>query len=298
MNAVIRAVQPEECALLGEALFKDVSGPSLERLRAQLAGFGDLPGDLALCAKSDGRVVGAVWARRPRGAGSAESETPALALTASAPDIERALLRAMLDALRERGYRRASLAVRADRAGQVLYEEMGFSAAREVDGMRVMIAELRRTGGVESHAERAARLFREGCNCAQSVFVAYCDLTGLDEALAIRLSASFGGGIGRLREVCGALSGALMALGALRAPLDPTDRGAKALHYARVQQLANRFRAHNGSLLCRDLLGDQAGSGHVPAERTEAYYQSRPCERLIYDAAGLLDRMLRETRGN
>lgn len=100
--------------------------------------------------------------------------------------------------------------------------------------------------------------------------------------------------MGRLREVCGALSGALMALGMLRAPLDPTDRAAKAAHYARVQALGNAFRAHNGSLLCRDLLGDQAGSGYVPDERTEAYYQSRPCERLIYDAAHLLERMILE----
>ena len=147
---------------------------------------------------------------------------------------------------------------------------------------------------MNDHGQRAAQLFRAGYNCAQSVFVAYCDLTGLDEQTALRLSASFGGGMGRLREVCGGVSGALMALGMLRAPLDPTDRAAKAEHYARVQELARRFRAKHGALLCRDLLGEQAGEGFVPAERTAAYYQSRPCEGLVADAASILEDMLRE----
>ena len=84
---------------------------------------------------------------------------------------------------------------------------------------------------MENHAERAARLFREGCNCAQSVFLAYMDMTGMDRDTAIRVSASFGGGMGRLREVCGAFSGALMAFGMLHGPADPTDADAKAEHY-------------------------------------------------------------------
>lgn len=148
---------------------------------------------------------------------------------------------------------------------------------------------------METHAERAARLFREGYNCAQSVFVAYCDLTGLDVQTALRLSASFGGGMGRLREVCGAVSGALMVLGMLRAPADPTDQEAKALHYARVQELARRFRERNETIICRELLGEMAGSGHVPEKRTEAYYKMRPCERFVYDGAELLEQLLKET---
>ena len=147
---------------------------------------------------------------------------------------------------------------------------------------------------MENHSQRAARLFREGYNCAQSVFVAYCDRTGLDEQTALRLSASFGGGMGRLREVCGAMSGALMVLGMLRAPLDPNDRAAKASHYERVQEFARRLHERHGTYICRELLGDQAGSGHVPDARTEAYYQSRPCERLVADAAEILDQMLAE----
>ena len=145
---------------------------------------------------------------------------------------------------------------------------------------------------MENHAEKAARLFREGYNCAQSVFVAFTDLTGMDEQTAIRLSASFGGGMGRLRETCGGVTGALMALGLLCAPQDPTDRDAKAAHYARVQELARRFRDQHGTLLCRELLGDMAGSGHVPDARTEAYYNQRPCERLVYDGAANLEEML------
>lgn len=149
---------------------------------------------------------------------------------------------------------------------------------------------------MENHAERAARLFREGYNCAQSVFVAYCDLTGLDEQTAIRLSASFGGGMGRLRETCGGVTGALMALGMLLAPGDPTDRDAKALHYARVQELARRFKEQHHTLLCRELLGSLAGSGCVPDARTETYYKERPCERLVYTGAAILEEMLEEIR--
>lgn len=147
---------------------------------------------------------------------------------------------------------------------------------------------------MENHAERAARLFREGCNCAQSVFVAYCDLTGLDEQTAIRLSASFGGGMGRLREVCGGVSGALMVLGMLCAPLNPADQELKAQHYARVQELANRFKEKNDTYICREILGEQAGEGHVPEARTEEYYKKRPCERMVYDGAAILEEMLKE----
>ena len=147
---------------------------------------------------------------------------------------------------------------------------------------------------MENHAERAARLFREGCNCAQSVFLAYMDMTGMDRDTAIRVSASFGGGMGRLREVCGGVSGAIMALGMICAPLDPTDQDAKAEHYRRVQEVARRFREKNSTLICRELLGNMAGSGHVPEVRTEEYYKKRPCERFVYDGAAALEEVLKE----
>jgi len=147
---------------------------------------------------------------------------------------------------------------------------------------------------MENHAERAARLFREGCNCAQSVFLAYMDMTGMDRDTAIRVSASFGGGMGRLREVCGGVSGAIMALGMICAPLDPADQDAKAEHYRRVQEVARRFREKNDTLICRELLGNLAGSGHVPEVRTEEYYKKRPCERFVYDGAAALEEVLKE----
>ncbi len=147
---------------------------------------------------------------------------------------------------------------------------------------------------MENHAERAARLFREGCNCAQSVFLAFSDLTKMDRNTAIRVSASFGGGMGRLREVCGGVSGAIMALGMICAPLDPADQDAKAEHYRRVQEVARRFREKNDTLICRELLGNMAGSGHVPEVRTEEYYKKRPCERFVYDGAAALEEVLKE----
>lgn len=148
---------------------------------------------------------------------------------------------------------------------------------------------------MNNHADKAIRLFKDGgYNCAQAVFVAFCDVTGISEDAAIRLSSSFGGGMGRLREVCGAFSGALMAFGMLHGPADPTDPEAKGEHYRRIQELATRFRARSGSIICRELLADQAGTGYVPAARTEEYFKLRPCERLVYNAAELLDEYLLE----
>lgn len=147
---------------------------------------------------------------------------------------------------------------------------------------------------MENHADCAARLFREGCNCAQSVFLAYSDLTGMDRDTAIRVSASFGGGMGRLREVCGGVSGAIMALGMICAPLDPSDQALKAEHYRRVQAVAERFREKNGTIICRELLGSMAGTGHVPEVRTDEYYKKRPCEQMVRDGAAVLEEVLRE----
>ncbi len=104
------------------------------------------------------------------------------------------------------------------------------------------------------HAKRAQELFYAGYNCAQAVFCAFCDETGLDLDTAARLSSSFGGGLGRLRELCGALSGAELALGLLRGYSDVEDPALKSAHYARVRELAERFRAQNGTILCRELL--------------------------------------------
>ena len=144
-----------------------------------------------------------------------------------------------------------------------------------------------------THGERAEQNFRRGYNCAQSVVLAFGDVTGLDEHTAAMLSSSFGGGMGRLREVCGAVSGALTVLGLVQGYADPDDPNAKKAHYHRVQEFARSFREKNGSIICRELLsGVQTVGGSDPEQRTEAYYKKRPCPALCRCAAEILDEML------
>lgn len=146
-----------------------------------------------------------------------------------------------------------------------------------------------------NHAEEAKRLFLAGYNCAQAVFCAFRDETGLDLDTAARMASSFGGGMGRLREVCGTVSGALLALGILRGYNDPADPQAKAAHYRLVQEYARRFREKNGSIICRELLKDvPVTPGGVPEPRTPEFYARRPCLRLAEEAAAILDEMLEE----
>lgn len=145
---------------------------------------------------------------------------------------------------------------------------------------------------MSEHAELARKLFLEGYNCSQAVFCAFCDVTGLDMDAAARMASSFGGGLGRLREVCGAVSGAALALGILRGYSDPGDYDAKKAHYARVQEFARRFREANGAIVCRELLGG-AQAGSAPEARSDAFYRKRPCPNLVVSAAEILDDMLK-----
>ena len=141
----------------------------------------------------------------------------------------------------------------------------------------------------------AEELFYKGYNCSQSVLLAYSDMTGLDEKTAAMISSSFGGGIGRMREVCGAVSGGAMVLGLIKGYSDPSDRKAKAEHYALIRDFAGRFKTENGSYICRELLeGTGAGEGGTPQERTPEFYKKRPCARLISSACGIIDEMLGE----
>ena len=145
------------------------------------------------------------------------------------------------------------------------------------------------------HAAEAKRLFLMGYNCAQAVFCAFCDETGLEIGAAAKLSSSFGGGMGRLREVCGTVSGALLALGMLCGYSDPADPEAKAKHYRLVQEYARRFREKNGTIICRELLKDvPVTPGDTPEPRTPEFYARRPCLRLAGEAAAILDEMLAE----
>lgn len=141
-----------------------------------------------------------------------------------------------------------------------------------------------------THAELAKALFEQGHNCAQAVFLAFSDLTGLDRSAAMKLSSSFGGGMGRLREVCGAVSGMFMAAGLLYGSDSTDSQEEKAAHYARIRELAAAFRERNGSYICRELLDrPDAVVGGDPEPRTAAYYTKRPCAQLCYDAAEILD---------
>ena len=146
-----------------------------------------------------------------------------------------------------------------------------------------------------TRSEKAVELFLSGCNCAQAVFAAFADLFDMDEAMALRLSSSFGGGIGRQREVCGAVSGMCMVLGALYGYDDVSDPDKKAAHYARVQQLCGAFRSMYGSIICRELLGaKRADDAPVPTPRDAQFYSTRPCARKVEDAARIFAEYISE----
>ena len=143
--------------------------------------------------------------------------------------------------------------------------------------------------------EITKNLFLEGYNCSQSVFGAFADELGIDRETAMRLTSSFGGGMGRLREVCGAVSGMFMVAGLKYGYSDPHDQTAKAQHYKRIQDLAADFRSENGSIVCRELLGLPSGpDSPVPAERTADYYKKRPCAELVKCAAEIMENYLEE----
>ena len=143
------------------------------------------------------------------------------------------------------------------------------------------------------HAEIARKLFYEGYNCAQAVFCAFDDITGLDRRVSARLASSFGAGMGRMREVCGTVSGALMVLGIVLGYDDPKDPQAKSDHYKIVREFADRFREQNSSIICRELLaGVKVTGGGEPEERTPEYYKKRPCPELCYKSAAIVDEML------
>lgn len=143
------------------------------------------------------------------------------------------------------------------------------------------------------HGEKAAELFLQGYNCAQAVTVAFCDVTGLQPDFAAKIASSFGGGMGRLREVCGAVSGMLMVAGLLYGYDIPGDDGVKMAHYQLVQNLAGQFREEVGSIVCREILKNPP-TDPAPTPRTEEFYRKRPCARMVMLAAQILDRYLAE----
>lgn len=144
-----------------------------------------------------------------------------------------------------------------------------------------------------THQEKAKQLFLNGCNCSQAVFCAWADELGIDENTAMKLSCGLGGGVGRLREVCGAVSGAAMVLSMLYSGEDGRD---KMTVYGLIQDFAERFKAETGSVICRVMLGldENVPKSPVPESRTESYYKKRPCAELVYLAAEKLDEVIGE----
>ncbi|MBQ3555825.1 MAG: C_GCAxxG_C_C family protein [Bacteroidales bacterium] len=151
---------------------------------------------------------------------------------------------------------------------------------------------------VEARAELARNLFKSGYNCSQSVFMAYADVYNIDKDFAARLAAPLGGGMGRLREVCGAVSGAFLVAGQEFSAENPEDRGAKTQNYAVVQELAEQFKKENGSIICRELLGltPDVKETHVPSERTAEYYKRRPCAEYVAIAARVVGERINKNR--
>ena len=149
----------------------------------------------------------------------------------------------------------------------------------------------------EDRIEKAYALFMKGYNCAQSVTAAFADLYGLTEEQALLSSASFGGGMGRMRLTCGTVTGMLLLAGLESGTTNPDDRELKARNYAMVRELAERFKAENGSIVCSELLqmGNKTESA-MPSERTAAYYKKRPCPELVRCAARIYAQMLEEKK--
>lgn len=137
--------------------------------------------------------------------------------------------------------------------------------------------------------EKARENFLKGYNCAQAVLLAYADKVGMDEETLAKLASPFGGGMGRMREVCGAVSGMLMVDGFLRGYSDAEAKEEKMETYARVQSLAARFREECGSILCRELIEEKNDTAPTPSARTAEYYKKRPCAELVALAAKIID---------
>ena len=144
-----------------------------------------------------------------------------------------------------------------------------------------------------SRADKAEELFRRGYNCSQSVFAAFADVVGMTEEEAAQLASPFGAGFGKLREVCGAVSGMTMVMGKVKGYSDPGDYEGKKALYAMIQKMCAEFEEKQGTLICRELLGLKKGEDiGEPAVRTEEYYRSRPCIGACRTAAEITEKVL------
>ncbi len=145
---------------------------------------------------------------------------------------------------------------------------------------------------MNKHEELAGKYFTDGYNCAQAVFAAFAEEMGLSESQALKMSSAFGGGMGRLREVCGAVSGMFMVLGTLYGYDDAKDAAAKKELYTRVQALAEEFKGEYKTIICRELMGVEGAEKPTPEPRNPEYYQKRPCLAFVRSAARILSEFL------
>lgn len=146
-----------------------------------------------------------------------------------------------------------------------------------------------------SRASDAKNYFLSGYNCAQSVAIAFSDLVDLDKKTIAKAVSGFGGGMGRLREVCGAFSGAVFILSLLYGYDNAKETELKTMLYSDIQQFAQIYKEKNGSIICRELLGlDKSSSiSPVPEKRTDKYYKKRPCAEIVYNCADLLEEYIK-----
>ena len=141
--------------------------------------------------------------------------------------------------------------------------------------------------------DRAEELFRKGYNCSQSVFAAFADVLGMSVEEAAKIASPFGAGFGKLREVCGAVSGMTLAAGYLKGYDDPADYESKKDLYRLIQKMCAEFEERKGTIICRELLGLKKGEDQAePSVRTEEYYQSRPCIGACRTAAEIAEKYL------
>lgn len=146
---------------------------------------------------------------------------------------------------------------------------------------------------MQSRVERAAANFKEGYNCAQSVFATYADLFGIDKETALKLASPMGAGIGRMREVCGVVSAMALLAGLKEGNTDPTDEEGKERIYRLTRQMAEKFKQQHQTLICRELLGIEGMEESArPSERTQQYYKERPCPALVAAAAEIIEEIL------
>ena len=152
---------------------------------------------------------------------------------------------------------------------------------------------MRRGVRTMSRADRAEELFRQGYNCSQSVFAAFADAVGMTVEEAAGIASPFGAGFGKMREVCGAVSGMTLLAGYLRGYTDPADYEGKKELYHLIQDMCGEFEAKHGTIICRELLGLEKGQDiGEPSVRTEEYYRSRPCIGACRTAAEIAEKLL------